>query len=72
MFLCTHPSALATSLVIASIATSGSRRWLIETKTNPASLNAFGLSATSPLWPACHPPPWIQNTTGRFRAFTGA
>ena len=57
MFLWTHPSALATSLVMALMATVGSRRWLMDTKTKPASMKAFGLSATMPLSPVCQPPP---------------
>ena len=37
----------------------------METKTNPLSVNARGLTWTSDLSPVCQPPPWIQNTTGR-------
>src|SRR4029078_11233391 len=44
----------------------------METKTKPASVKAFGLTPTMLLLPACHPPPWIQKTTGRFFAPSGA
>ena len=36
-----------------------------ETNTKPRSTNAWGLTSTSFLSPACQPPPWIQNTRGR-------
>ena len=57
MFLWTQPSALATSRVRAPMSTVGSRRWLMDTKTNPASMKAFGLRATMVLSPVCQPPP---------------